>query len=187
MRKLSIIIVLFAALAFLLTGTLPAEETAKKDAEKEAKKEATHEYVGAKGCKGCHKDVHAAWLETEHATTFGKLSAEEQKKPECVTCHITGKLADGTVIENVECEACHGPGKDFKSPKIMNKKKWAADPEKQKKMALEAGLIIPDEKDCVRCHTKEGNTNFKEFKFAERKGEVHAVKAKEEAKEEAGK
>ncbi|MCK4461690.1 MAG: hypothetical protein KAW46_07780 [candidate division Zixibacteria bacterium] len=180
MRKLSIIIILFASLAFLLTGALLAEEAAKK----EDKKEATHEYVGAKKCKICHKDVHAAWSETGHATAFSKLSAEEQKKPECVKCHTTGKLVDGTVIENVECEACHGPGKDFKSPKIMNKKKWSADPEKQKKMALEAGLIIPDEKDCVRCHTKEGNVNFKEFKFAERKELVHAVKAKEEAKKE---
>ena len=55
------------------------------------------------------------------------------------------------------------------------------------KNARFAGLIYPVENDCVRCHTKEGNANFKEFKFAERKGQVHAVKAKGEAKKESGK
>jgi len=180
MRRLSIIVVFLTALAFLLTGSLLAQEAAKK----EAKETAAPEFVGAAKCKVCHKDQHAAWSETGHAAAFGKLSAEEQKKPECVKCHITGTMTDGTVIQNVECEACHGPGSEYKSAKIMNKKMWEADPEAQMKMAVEAGLNIPDEKTCVRCHTKEGNPNFKEFKFAERKGLVHPVAAAEEAPEE---
>ncbi len=101
MRRLSIFIIFLGSLAFLLTGTLLAEEAAKKEAKKEAEEKVTHEYVGAKKCKTCHKEQHAAWSETGHAAAFSKLSAEEQKKPECVKCHITGALADGTVIENV--------------------------------------------------------------------------------------
>ncbi len=170
MRKLTVILLALAAASFLLAGTVFSGETAKK---------AKHEYVGAKKCKTCHKDKHAAWSETGHAKAFSLLSEEEQKKPECVKCHSTGTKADGTLIENVECEACHGPGSDYKSPKIMSKKKWKADPETHKKMALEAGLVMPTEEVCVKCHTKEGNANFKEFKFAERKDKVHPVKAKE--------
>ena len=174
MRRFFIILTALAAMAFLFAGAVYSEEAAEEAAEKAAEK-IDHEYVGAKKCKTCHKGVHAAWLETGHATSFSKLSAEEQKKPECVKCHTTGALADSTVIENVECEACHGAGKDYKSAKIMSKKKWAADPEKHKKMALDAGLIMPVEKDCVVCHTKEGNANFKEFKFAEHVKLVHPV------------
>lgn len=135
--------------------------------------DAAHAYVGAKKCKTCHKANFKSWLETPHAKAFDVLSDEEKTKKECVGCHITGALADGTTLEGIQCEACHGPGKDYKSTKIMSKKKWKADPEKHMKMALEAGLIIPTEETCKKCHIKEGNANFKEFKFAERVKLVH--------------
>ncbi|MFH1686432.1 MAG: multiheme c-type cytochrome [bacterium] len=181
MRKLSFALLILAGLALTLSGVSMADEAAKGETKQVVK----HEYVGAGKCKTCHKDKHASWAETGHAKAFSKLSAEEQKKPECTKCHITGALADGTVIENVECEACHGPGADYKSPKIMSKKKWAADPEAHKKMAIEAGLVYPTEATCVRCHTKEGNANFKPFDFEKRKGEVHPAKAEvEKAKTE---
>ena len=141
--------------------------------------EASHDYVGAEKCKTCHKAEYAAWSETGHAKAFDVLSDEEKTKEECVGCHLTGKLADGTALEGVQCEACHGPGSDYKSVKIMSKKKWEADPEGYKKMAIEAGLIYPTNDNCIRCHTKEGNANFKEFKFEERKGKVHPVAAEE--------
>lgn len=180
MRKFFIILTALAVMAFLFAGAVYSEEAAKEDAAKKV----DHAYVGAKKCssKACHKDKHTAWSETPHAKAFSVLSAEEQKKPECIKCHSTGTTAKGVFLENIECEACHGPGKDYKSIKIMSKKKWKADPEKHMKMAIEAGLIIPDEKVCVRCHTKEGNANFKEFKFAERMKLVHPVK-EEEAKD----
>jgi hypothetical protein len=135
--------------------------------------DAGHAYVGAKKCKTCHKPEFNSWSETGHAKAFELLSDEEKKSKACVSCHTTGALADGTTLEGVQCEVCHGPGKDYKSIKIMSKKKWKADPEKHMKMALEAGLIIPTEETCKRCHTKEGNPNFKEFKFAERVKLVH--------------
>jgi len=175
MRKLTITLMLIGIAALMISVGVAGEE-AKTEAKKEEGPK--HEYVGAKKCKICHKDVYNSWLKTSHATAMDKLSAEEQKKPECVGCHMTGHLADGTMIPHVECEACHGPGKDYKSPKIMSKKKWPADPEKHKKMAIEAGLIYPVEEDCTRCHRKEGNDNFKPFDFEKRKGEVHPVAAK---------
>ena len=46
----------------------------------------------------------------------------------------------------------------FSSAKIMNKKKFAADPEKQKKMAFEAGLVVdPDENNCKQCHNERSS------------------------------
>ena len=187
MRKLVFFAVLCLALlafvAMLATaqeeGKQAAGETAEKavgeTAEKAKKECAGHEFVGAKSCaKICHKTQLASWLETGHASGYDKLSDEEKAKPECVTCHITGKLADGTLLEGVQCEACHGAGKTYKSPKIMSKSKWPTDPEAYKKMAIDAGLVYPTEENCKKCHKKEGNPNFKEFNFEESKAKVHA-------------
>lgn len=175
MRKISILI--FLVFAFLVVSTVTS-------ADKAADKAADHAYVGAKKCKACHKDNHTSWSETGHAKAFELLSAEEQKDPKCVVCHTTGTDAKGVLLEGVQCEACHSPGSDYKSIKIMSKKKWKADPATYKKMAIEAGLVYPDEKVCVKCHTKEGNANYKEFKFAERKDLVHPAKAEAKAKAE---
>ena len=172
MSKKSVMFLLaFAALAALLVTSVVAQDAAKKE------EKAKHEYVGDAKCKMCHKDVHTSWAATPHAKAFGALSAEEQKKPECVKCHITGTTAAGELLEGVQCEACHGPGSDYKSATIMSKKKWEADPEGQMKLAKEAGLIIPTAETCVRCHTKEGNPNFKEFDFKTMQPKVHPVEA----------
>lgn len=178
MRKLMVIALLgLAALAFVALGAFAQE--AAKEAKQEAKG-AAFEYVGAEKCaKVCHKDQYNAWLETKHAKTFDVLSAEEKAKPECGgLCHITGKLADGTVLEGAQCEACHGPGSEYKSPKIMSKAKWAGDPEAYKKMAVEAGLVYPTAETCANCHKEEGNPNFKPLDFEKSKGTVHPVAAK---------
>ncbi|HUV30553.1 MAG TPA: multiheme c-type cytochrome [Acidobacteriota bacterium] len=173
MKKLAIIAVLFVGLLAVWTVMAMAEETkGAKEAEKVA-----HEYVGAAKCKVCHKPQYTAWAETGHAKAFEGLSAEEKKKAECTGCHVTGTTADTTLLEGVQCEACHGPGSDYKSPTIKSKKKWAEDREAQKKLAIEAGLIYPKEENCTRCHKKEGNPNFKPFDFAKSKPLVHPVAA----------
>jgi len=166
--RLNLIIVSILLLVF--SGLAVAQDKAEAKAE-----EVSHEFVGEKKCKMCHKDVHASWLETTHATAYDVLSEEEKKNDACLPCHTTGTTAKGVLLEGVQCEACHGAGKDYKSMKIMNKKKWPADPEAHKKMAIEAGLVYPDEADCTKCHTKEGNPNFKPFDYAKRKGEVHPL------------
>ena len=162
---------ILAALALAAMNAV-SEEAKKADESKPA-----HDYVGADKCKICHKAEYNSWLETKHATAYSVLSDEEKKKPECVQCHITGTTAKDELLEGVQCEACHGPGSDYKSPKIMSEKKWAADPETHKAMAIEAGLVYPKAEDCTRCHKKEGNPNFKEFDFEKRKGEVHPTAA----------
>jgi hypothetical protein len=127
----------------------------------------------------CHKDIYASWEKTSHAEAFSALSEEEQKKEECIKCHITGHDKDGELIANVTCEACHGPGSDYKSPKIMSTK-WKDNPEEYKKKAMEAGLIFPTAETCQEsCHKKEGNPNFKPFNWDEMAPKVHPVAAEE--------
>lgn len=160
--------------AFVLIGAgAPPEEKAEVKPE--------HAYVGAKKCKTCHKAQFTSWLETKHAKAFETLSAEEQEKPECVKCHITGTTKKGVLLKGIQCEVCHGPGKDYKSLKIMSKKKWKKDPETYKAKAIAAGLIYPTEETCLRCHNDE-SPNFKDFDFAERKLLVHPELKKKTAK-----
>ncbi len=172
-KNLARILAVLTAVAAFTAVAILADEAKKAD-------EPTFEYVGDKKCKMCHKDQHSSWLETKHAKAYDALSAEEKKKPECVGCHVTGTTAKDVLLEGVQCEACHGAGSAYKSPKIMSKKNWPADPEKHMKMAVEAGLIVPTEETCKGCHKKEGNPNFKEFDFAKSKPKVHAFKEKAE-------
>ena len=43
----------------------------------------------------------------------------------------------------MQCEACHGPGSDYKSMKVM----------KDRDASIAAGLVIPVEETCKSCHT----------------------------------
>jgi hypothetical protein len=162
MRKVTTLILIALAI-FAMTALLVNAE------------EATNDFVGAKKCKTCHKGVHAAWLTTGHATAYDSLNEEQKKDKKCVACHTTGTTAKGVLLEGVQCESCHGAGSAYKSAKIMSKKKWKADPDTHKKMAVDAGLIYPTAEVCTTCHKKEGNDNFKPFDFEKRKGEVHKV------------
>jgi hypothetical protein len=165
MKRLLIFTLMLMALVALIAGSVMAQDKPK------------FTYVGDAKCKMCHKDNHASWMETKHAKAFAALKPEEQKKPECVKCHMTGTTAENVVLEGVQCEACHGPGSEYKKPTIMSKAKFAADKAVALKAAKDAGLVIPTAETCVRCHTKEGNPNFKEFDFAKSKGLVHPKKA----------
>jgi hypothetical protein len=141
-----------------------------------------HLIVGAeKGqCKMCHQgvakgDQFKIWSESSHAKAFAALAtpeaievgkklgiAEPQKDPKCLECHTTkGFLKAGTgpayvEAEGVGCEACHGAGSDYKAMAVM----------KDRAKAVAAGMVVPDEKTCVKCHNEKSPT-YKPFKFAE--------------------
>jgi hypothetical protein len=140
-------------------------------------------YVGAAKCaKMCHKSAKQGeqlpiWEKSKHADAYKALATpaaletakkagvtgDPQKSDKCLKCHVTGFSADAklkeatySIEEGVGCEACHGPGKDYAKLSIM----------KDKKQALAAGLIVPDEKVCVKCHNQD-SPNYKPFNFAE--------------------
>jgi len=146
---------------------------------------AGHELVGAPSCKMCHKaktgDQWKIWTESAHASAFETLASEEakkiaadkglgdpQKEEACLKCHTTHAfLGKDTVVatknkykdsEGVGCEACHGPGSDYKKKKIM------VDSEAAKAAGL---LMVKEEAHCAKCHNEESPT-FKGFDFAKR-------------------
>ncbi|MGE5275856.1 MAG: hypothetical protein ACM3SU_02570 [Acidobacteriota bacterium] len=73
--------------------------------------------IGAEKCKLCHKVQFASWVETAHAKRTPPL----------------------------DCESCHGPGSEYKSPTVMK------DPEKAKA----AGLVMPTKAFCATCHSRD--------------------------------
>ncbi|NOX85975.1 MAG: cytochrome C554 [Chlorobi bacterium] len=140
-----------------------------------------HEYIGAKKCKMCHNKPttgaqYKIWSESKHAKAMDALKGDEKTDPKCIKCHATAGsvdpdlLAGLTMEEGVSCESCHGPGSAYKSNTIM----------KDKKKAIANGLIIPDEKVCLKCHNDE-SPNFKGFNYDEYfKKIAHPIPPKEE-------
>jgi hypothetical protein len=108
---------------------------------------ADHAYVGVKKCKSCHKkaligDQYGEWKKMSHAEAFKTLKEDKaielakekgisgppHKAPECLKCHVTGYDVDAKLLpkkglkeaDGVQCESCHGPGKDYRKKKIMS-------------------------------------------------------------------
>lgn len=68
---------------------------------------ATVGYVGTAACGACHPAAAEVWARTGHAKALATLvEAQHSADPECLACHVTAKGA----VDNVGCEACHGPG-----------------------------------------------------------------------------
>ncbi len=142
----------------------------------EATKRPEHDFVGAAKCKSCHKkeligDQYGAWSKGPHVTAFETLANEASARivaerglsgsatalAECLRCHATAHgipeariaypvdLADG-----VQCESCHGPGRDYRKKKIMSDPKAA-----RRKGLWNAG---EDEALCTACHNEESPT-----------------------------
>jgi hypothetical protein len=98
-------------------------------------------FVGPEACKGCHPSAHDVWRETAHARAQDSLPPKSRKEPRCLTCH--GPESEKG-LSGVSCESCHGPGQHYAARHVMR------DPE----LARLVGLVIPDERTCLRCHTE---------------------------------
>lgn len=143
--------------------------------EVEAAKKQKYKYLGNKGCK-CHLSPGVwegdEWKQIDHSKAFKRLKTpEEQKDPKCLKCHATGyggkfKNPKLTYLEDVTCEACHGPGEGYaavkkklakavknykelkKKYKLKKKGKKAfnelyeKDPLMARKVQYDAGLIV---------------------------------------------
>jgi hypothetical protein len=141
---------------------------------------ATPAYIGAGKCKICHKgdkngNIWETWENGVHAKTMDLLNDEEKTNPECLACHTTGYGAGGYGAEgmaeldlaNVGCEACHGPGSEYKSKQVME----------DREASLAAGMIIPTAETCIACHNEKSPT-FKGFNFDEYWAQIkHALPA----------
>jgi len=126
----------------------------------------THTYVGAKTCKMCHKGeaksmVFEKWEASKHAQAAANIQTAKDLSDKCYACHATGagkasgfKAGSETaeLLSGVQCEACHGPGSDYKKMNVM----------KDRKLAVEAGLIVPTAESCTQCHN---TSHHKDMKF----------------------
>jgi len=129
-----------------------------------------HDYVGARKCKTCHKkeaigNQYGVWLESKHTKAYETLSSDQAKKwatdagvddpqvdEKCVKCHATAYGVPDEQVSSkfdrnagVQCEACHGAGKDYRKKKIM------VDVD----LAISKGLIPQNEAVCLDCHNDE--------------------------------
>lgn len=128
-------------------------DTAGKAAPPAAQDAARFKYAGVAACSMCHKgaakgSIYEVWLASPHAKAFEKLGPADQKNEVCLACHTTGygkALAANVTPQkmlNVQCEACHGPGSEYKILSVM----------KSRPAALEKGLILPTKEVCLGCH-----------------------------------
>ena len=130
----------FPRLALLAALGLAAPAAAQPSTQ------AKHAYVGLKKCDGCHGkeligDQVGAWRKDPHAHAYATLledrsraiatahgvSKPPSEAPECLACHVTAYGVDAKSLafpvnasDGVQCESCHGPGKDFRQKKIMS-------------------------------------------------------------------
>lgn len=155
-----------------------------------------HAYVGAAKCRTCHKKAlignqYGYWLERDpHRNAWETLESPESialakaqgiegpptQAGECLHCHQTGfglspaRFAYRLAPEDgVQCESCHGPGRDYRKKKIMS------DPERSASEGLwPAG---DDPAICTACHNPESPT-FRGFDFEEAKAQIaHPIPA----------
>ncbi|MGL1935962.1 MAG: cytochrome c family protein [Fibrobacterales bacterium] len=172
--KISVISLVFI-LGIFWVGTVQAADPA-------------HKFVGAAKCKTCHKkkkdgEQYQQWQKSGHANAFKTLGTAEakevakkngvtgdpQKAPQCLKCHVTAYGVDAKYLDKsykmengVQCESCHGPGKDYKKKKVM----------KDHAKSIAAGMIVPDEKTCTTCHNKESPT-YKPFNYKKKYKKVN--------------
>ena len=110
-------------------------------------------YSGEEFCSVCHREQHATWLLTSHASAWETLVEHgKDRDPECLKCHTVGFGQPGGFdpaqrqeqLRGVQCENCHGRGGPHQSPEFAK-----------------AGF----EKTCLGCHDPQHSLHFV---FAER-------------------
>lgn len=130
-------------------------------------------YVGARACGACHDGAgmgyqFSIWLHSKHSQAYAVLAkpaaqkilqlsglrGDPQASPTCMGCHAPAALAEPwqkeealRIDDGVQCEDCHGPGSEYMAEEVMR------DPE----AARAAGLRMPTEADCMRCHIVKGS------------------------------
>ena len=137
---------------------------------------AEHDWIGVAKCARCHDkeligDQVAAWAAGPHRRAFETLANEEslaiakrmglaqppQESDACLRCHQSAFGVAPTRIayeldpaEGVQCESCHGPGRDYRKKKIMS----------DRKKAEAKGLWDADGDPaiCTACHNEESPT-----------------------------
>ena len=111
-------------------------------------------YASAAACQQCHEQEYLQWSATRHAFAYQTLLKKERYfDAGCVSCHTTGfgyptgfQIGDqNATLEGVQCETCHGPGKQH----VGN----------PKKSNIRSGA---DTSLCLQCHDTKHSPGFDE-------------------------
>ena len=114
-------------------------------------------FAGWQVCAQCHAPQTAFWEKTSHSSAYQTLVEQEQQfNLDCLPCHVTAeyettRISDNdsillslpSVLKQVGCEICHGPGKSH-----------AASQNPSQIIRRPAASI------CLRCHTPERDEEF---------------------------
>lgn len=109
-------------------------------------------YVSATACQRCHEQEYLQWSATRHAFAYETLLKKERYfDAGCVSCHTTGfgyatgfQIGDSdSTLKGVQCETCHGPGKQH----VGN----------PKKSNIRSGA---DTSLCLQCHDTKHSPGF---------------------------
>jgi len=107
-------------------------------------------YAGVETCSGCHEKEYQIWTQSRHAHAMATLERKSQQfDNECVRCHVVGFQRGGFQSQlttpqfaNVQCEECHGPGKQH-----------ASNPGKGYGAVATPGA-------CIQCHKQPNDPDF---------------------------
>ena len=109
-------------------------------------------YASAAACQRCHEQESLQWSATRHAFAYETLLKKERYfDARCVSCHTTGfgyqtgfQIGDSdSTLKGVQCETCHGPGKQH----VGN----------PKKSNIRSGA---DTSLCLQCHDPKHSPGF---------------------------
>ena len=130
----------------------PSADMTPLFADQHLERDPQNGYVSAIACQQCHEQEYLQWSATRHAFAYQTLVKKERYfDAGCVSCHTTGfgyptgfHIADSDArLEGVQCETCHGPGKQH----VGN----------PKKSNIRSGA---DTSLCLQCHDPEHSPGF---------------------------
>jgi hypothetical protein len=123
-------------------------------AEQNLEQQHRNGYVSATACQQCHEQEYLQWSATRHAFAYQTLLKKERYfDAGCISCHTTGfgyqtgfQIGDpDSTLKGVQCETCHGPGKQH----VGN----------PKKTNIRSGA---DTSLCLECHDTKHSPGFAE-------------------------
>lgn len=139
-------------------ASLPEKDLSEKEMIARIPKDSL--FVGAITCKKCHETNYRNWLRTKHAkATQTIVASPKYAQEECLICHSTGygKIGEYLTVDEVpfflkgvQCEACHGPGREHPGKGKMKGK-------------VTLGT-------CRNCHTKDQSPTFNYVAYIEKIG-----------------
>ncbi|UCC72537.1 MAG: ankyrin repeat domain-containing protein [Gemmatimonadota bacterium] len=140
------------------------------------------QYIGSHQCRACHLgeahgNPYLKWVSSRHAAAYWRLATDwalflalsrphfqDMENPRadsrCLLCHATAAQDPDALFastfdvgEGVGCEACHGPGSEYRDPAIMS----------DRAAFRAAGGRIPDQGTCRSCHRNPDRFQFEEW------------------------